>query len=169
MRCVKGPTVYLCVCLQALVCVRVSHKFTSGTPCTLLTALCVLKDCVQQKTLTHKYTRRHTPLNGWWTTQGDLCGVKEAMLLFPRDHLHFLAQSIALIIKGHTHPCIHLVTHTLAETHTHIKQIVQLLHFGAVGLTLCQRWGKLLVTIIKDTHTHTHTHTLSHTLTALQA
>lgn len=42
--------------------------------------------------------------------------------------------------------------HTLVETHG--KQIAWLLRRGAEGLTLCQRWGMLLVMIIRGAHTH---------------
>lgn len=41
--------------------------------------------------------------------------------------------------------------HTLVETHG--KQIARLLRRGAEGLTLCQRWGMLLVMIIRGAHT----------------
>lgn len=41
--------------------------------------------------------------------------------------------------------------HTLVETYR--KQIARFLRCRAEGLTLCQRWGKLLVMIIRGTHT----------------
>lgn len=49
-----------------------------------------------------------------------------------------------------------VATRTLVEAR--MKQIARLLRRGAQGLTLCQRWGKLLVMIIRGAHAHTRTH-----------
>lgn len=59
-----------------------------------------------------------------------------------------------------------VATRTLVEAR--MKQIARLLRRGAQGLTLCQRWGKLLVMIIRGAHAHTRTHREFSSLNGLQ-